>query len=1454
MGYVNQFILFFCVFLLTSSLVAQNDFIEVKDNITSSALRLDSKQLVFTTSKYMYIVDVDSFQVSDSIPLHQRLKYSVNDLEYISSESDVILAKDIEYSSYGYPRLTQEFFEYPQDSTFAYNLKEKKKLAVKIPGNTYLAYSTDTLGSYVFAYNDYFEYKDDYGNLNKGSKKGMLIFYPKKNKMLANGIIKKLKITPSNKEIAVVNYDSLINGNYHYTLELRKLPSLVLKKSVSFIGKPKKIRFSKNSKYLAVIKQGKFSKNETIDFYTTENLILLKKIPKDLFVEGLVSNKKVWKMMDGEVVNYDLGLDKKLINIWPNLTPMSNINGFYKINENQLILYGGGSNLTQAKAGFYKYSLKDNAVYSNVVVAKNTDTLYNPLAINIKNNVFTGENVQVSLDQTLLMAQSNKQLQFWELPTRRKLRDVMFENEMHAFLNPNGNEVLIFEKVTNKRFDDFIMKVLDVSTGIVTTKSFIENSYPFLDPTSNSCNCTKIKNQDWICTDSSALLWEINTSNFTINEHQNFKDDSFYRSSINRFVPINDTTLLLQILNENVAANHSVTESELKDVTTYNIQTKKKNTLKGLNTAVEMIPVSSNTILYRTNKSVKVFDLQTQYSTEIHNFKKDTEVNLLNGEKFAYAIIGKSFSTDSLDVLQIDTALKKIKKKFKIPSSSGYFVTNDEINFSVYNTSNKCDELKTFYPKYNSITDWEAHEKLSSSISNFEVDKTGFLLYNNEWLINLKTLETERGFLSYKNVTLLNENQVLYSNLEDNKLQFIVANYDSLEVPIWKSKRFKFEGYSASLKVIVSLNNDYALLYDDSALNSKVDFFIIDLKNGIVKTQSTQKPISSGGFFVDNSKFFIVSGKSYSKNLETNIYDINSLNKTTILQDIDPVFIDEKKFIQIDYQSVAMKKLEDNQVSNIKKYYARDYLRVCLYIDSYQYIVAGSDSGNIYLWTLDNQSPLKRIPVGTSNIISIKSLGDKLYVLLENSEIKIINLNTLVLDVTLSLSEKEKVVSLAWFTPDGFFKASKQNIRDFHFVKDSKAFPLLNFELFLNRPDVLLKKTGFSDAETIKTYKKAYLKRLKRNGFTEQTDYLNMERPVVSLLNRTQIPAVSKSNDLKLEIELSSNIKEVSVYINGVPVSKRAEPISNKLNEHIILNPGQNDITIEAVNNEGVKSDPVTVKVTNIQDKRPSKVYYIGIGVSKYADSTMNLNYADKDVRSLTKLFTNKFEGRIVIDTLTNNRVTKVNLRALKAKLEETDVNDIVIISFSGHGLVDDNYDFYFATHDIEFDKPQVNGFSYQDIQDLLNDIPARKKLLLLDACHSGEIDNPEDLERVAIDNKNVKQHTPKGSIGVKSKNNKKGLQNSFELMQSLFYDLDRGNGSFIISAAGGKEFAFESEDLKNGVFTYSFIKAINTLNGKGIKISDLKKEIYKRVKTLTNNQQKPTSRSENIEWDWILE
>jgi uncharacterized caspase-like protein len=78
-----------------------------------------------------------------------------------------------------------------------------------------------------------------------------------------------------------------------------------------------------------------------------------------------------------------------------------------------------------------------------------------------------------------------------------------------------------------------------------------------------------------------------------------------------------------------------------------------------------------------------------------------------------------------------------------------------------------------------------------------------------------------------------------------------------------------------------------------------------------------------------------------------------------------------------------------------------------------------------------------------------------------------------------------------------------------------------------------------------------------------------------------------------------------------------------------------------------------------------------------------------------------------------------------------------------------------------------------------------------------------------------------------------------------------KSTGATIISAAAGNQFALESGDLKNGVFTYSILEAINRYPT--LKVSELKKIVGERVEQLTNGMQQPTSRNENIAVDWSI-
>lgn len=134
---------------------------------------------------------------------------------------------------------------------------------------------------------------------------------------------------------------------------------------------------------------------------------------------------------------------------------------------------------------------------------------------------------------------------------------------------------------------------------------------------------------------------------------------------------------------------------------------------------------------------------------------------------------------------------------------------------------------------------------------------------------------------------------------------------------------------------------------------------------------------------------------------------------------------------------------------------------------------------------------------------------------------------------------------------------------------------------------------------------------------------------------------------------------------------------------------------------------------------------------------------------------------------------------------------------------------------------------------------------MLLDACHSGEVDKSE-LTMVTDEGEKT---GAKGAIRVYKYDPVIGMKNSFELMQELFANLNKGTGATVISAAAGNQFAYEKGELDNGVFTYSILELLTAKEN--VSISELKEYVGSRVSELTNGVQQPTSRTENIANDW---
>ena len=303
------------------------------------------------------------------------------------------------------------------------------------------------------------------------------------------------------------------------------------------------------------------------------------------------------------------------------------------------------------------------------------------------------------------------------------------------------------------------------------------------------------------------------------------------------------------------------------------------------------------------------------------------------------------------------------------------------------------------------------------------------------------------------------------------------------------------------------------------------------------------------------------------------------------------------------------------------------------------------------------------------------------------------------------------------------------------------------------------------------------------------------------------------------------------------------------------LSSGRNKVQVSVMNQAGIESAKETQYVSFTGTSRSESIYVVSIGISDYLDNNFDLNYAAKDANDIAAQFGSDPSKTFKI---TNANATIENILAVKQELMKSKVDDKVILFVAGHGLLDSKLDYYLGTHDVNFEAPSERGLAYGDLVGLLDGIPARKKLVLLDACHSGEVDKEEVTLTASSNTVSTGNVKFRGFTNVQTKSAGIGLASSFELMKELFADLRRNNGAVVISSASGKEFSFESPEWQNGCFTYSLLEGIKSGNAdankdKTITVSEIRDYVSKRVVELTDGKQNPTSRTENLENDFTV-
>ncbi|MBL7775973.1 MAG: caspase family protein [Saprospiraceae bacterium] len=389
-------------------------------------------------------------------------------------------------------------------------------------------------------------------------------------------------------------------------------------------------------------------------------------------------------------------------------------------------------------------------------------------------------------------------------------------------------------------------------------------------------------------------------------------------------------------------------------------------------------------------------------------------------------------------------------------------------------------------------------------------------------------------------------------------------------------------------------------------------------------------------------------------------------------------------------------------------------------------------------------------------------------------------------------------------SPSGLFDASPGAMQQLYYMIGLDVVDLEQLKERYYEPGLLGKITGFAKGEI---------------------------RDISTLGALALYPELEAELDVdQLRIQLtkrSGGMGKLSFFINGKEVAEDLNPgrqarLTVDLNayEKFYL-PGPNTLALRAYNSaDWLKSPAHTLEYTppasgrgtgtstpNAQAIDPAKpqLYAIVVGTSDYSGAQLDLRFPDLDAAAMAQALGSAgkalFAERVHLRLLTTAAKTpddiasKKNIAAAFSDFAAAArPTDILICYFSGHGL---NYgsaeksQFYYLTKDIaspdlkDEDVRKNYTVSSEDLTRWLTAIPAKKQVMILDACNSGKA-----VESLA-------------AIGAR------------ELNAAQIRALDRmkdRTGMFILTGSAADKVSYEASQYGQGLLTYSLLQGMSGL------------------------------------------
>lgn len=425
---------------------------------------------------------------------------------------------------------------------------------------------------------------------------------------------------------------------------------------------------------------------------------------------------------------------------------------------------------------------------------------------------------------------------------------------------------------------------------------------------------------------------------------------------------------------------------------------------------------------------------------------------------------------------------------------------------------------------------------------------------------------------------------------------------------------------------------------------------------------------------------------------------------------------------------------------------------------------------------------------------------------------------------------------VAW-TPSGYFDASAggDDLIGWHVNNGREAaadfFSVGQFRGVYYRPDVIARVLTTLDEEV------ALSQANEETGRKQQAaDVIRQRPPVVEIMSPGDNATVETSSvaiRYRLRNPSGEPITQVKVLVDGRPVSvERGQKVASaETGEVRVTIPEQNCQVALIAENQYTASEPAVVSLrwnarptgagntgTGADLLKPN-LYILAIGVSRYANPELRLNYPAKDARDFVAAMERQKGGlyrNVTVKLLTDELATSDAIREGLAWIEQqTTSRDVALVFLAGHGENDTLQRYYYLPYNANPDKLASTCVKFTDIKDTV-EVLAGKALFFVDTCHSGNV------------------------MGTSQR---RGMPDVTGMINDL---ASADNGAVVFSASTGRQSSLEDTAWNNGAFTKALVEGLMGgadlfKNGK-ITISTLDAFITERVKELTKGRQTPTT------------